>query len=267
MKYHKINNKIERLTAKLAALSAKYNELENDYKKTKQALDSTLHEVRRFSSEISANADSLSKQLRQYGADERIQELCETVFYTSGMISSRLAFTDLELNPASVRLQLEVRTGLYKKFEKARHVLAYRARVQHTPIRLIGNSYMEIDALQSFELVPFVILDNALKYSPNDQEITVKFEENLERSDLTIQVSSMGPIIKPEERQVIFERGVRGSYAAELPVAGDGLGLYLAKFLCDYHGIDLSASSERQRQISINNTPYAPFNVCLHVTR
>jgi signal transduction histidine kinase len=182
------------------------------------------------------------------------------------MISSRLAFTDLELNPASVTLQLTLRAGLYKKFQKAHHVLALKARLRRVPIRFTGNSYLEIDALPSFELVPFVILDNAIKYSPADQEIRVKFDENLPGNRLVIDVSSTGPIVEPDELSAIFDRGVRGRNASKLSVGGDGLGLFLAKFLCDYHGIDVSASSGRESQFSINGVPYGLFHVRLNVS-
>lgn len=259
--YHKINRKTAALTQKLDELEAKYAKIQADYTKIKRALDSTLHEVRRFSGELSSHAEHLSRQLEEQNADPAACELCETIFYTSGMISSRLAFTDLELNPAAVRLQVPLRTGIYKKFEKAGHVLSLKARSRHVSIQVKGTSFLEIEALPSFELLPFVILDNAIKYSPPYQSITARFDESTDRKRLEVVVSSIGPYMELEEKSMVLERGKRGRHAEQSPVQGDGLGLYLAQFLCDYHDLRLSIASDPIGKYQINGVPYAMFTV------
>lgn len=259
--YDKVNRKNAALASKISELSEKYRHLESEHQKVRQALDSTLHEVRRFSNEISIHAEALSKQLKQINADVYHQELCDTIMYTNGMISSRLGFTDIELNPASVRLQMSIRTGIYKKFEKARHVLTLKAKHRRVQIKMIGNSYIEIDALPSFELVPFVLLDNAIKYSPENQDVVVNFDEQANRQSLTVEVRSIGPMVAPEEAVEIFNRGKRGQNAIKLSAAGEGLGLFLAKFLCDYHDIRLSAHPSQHRDFDIGGVPYSQFVV------
>src|SRR5688572_10931848 len=128
IRYEKINKKIEAAHQEIEELKAENQILRSRADRVKEVLDSTLHEVRRFSGELASHAESLSRLLEnQYAGDEAI-ELAQTVFFTSGMISARLGFTDLELNPQAVSRQATARAGIYKKFEKASHVLKLKSR-------------------------------------------------------------------------------------------------------------------------------------------
>jgi len=229
-----------------------------------QVLDSTLHELRRFSAEISTYAEELSKNLEFVEVDAKIKHNAETIFYLSGMISSRLAFTDLELNPMAVVGVQTVRSGIYKKFDKASHILFRRARDKGVQVKFAGNSRREKETLPAFELVPFVIIENAIKYSPQNQQIFVKFEENNGRP-LYVTVESLGPIVFPSEIDAIFDRGIRGRQVQKLGITGDGLGLYLAKFLCDYHDVALTAKSDQHSTFSMSGVPYSQFTIRLEI--
>lgn len=264
--YDKINRKTEALKKRLNELSAKCDRFAAEHATIKQALDSTLHEVRRLSGELSSYSEHLSRRLEESHADPSIRELCDTIFFTSGMIASRLAFTDLELNPAAVRLQVPVRSGVYKKFEKASHVLALKARLRHVSVQFRGASFLEINALPSFELLPFVLLDNAIKYSPAHEEVLIRFDENPAQTRLQVDIRSLGPLVEQDELDVILARGIRGRYAERSKITGDGRGLFLAKFLCDYHGVRLSVASDYTAAYDYGDTRYAPFIVRLTLT-
>lgn len=261
IRYDKINRKTIALEQQLAEISRKYALLEKDNLKTKRVLNSTLHEIRRFSNELSSYSEHFSKQLEATGAIPEWLELCDTIFYTSGMLSARLAFTDMELNPAAVKLQMHFRTGIYKKFEKAGHVLSQKARLRHVAIQMKGQSFLEIEGLPAFELLPFVILDNAIKYSPPYQTVYVQFEESAKPKHFEVTVTSIGPYLEPDETVTILESGKRGKNAEKSPVSGEGLGLYLAHFLCGYHDLRLTVASNLAASYDIKGIPYAPFTV------
>lgn len=58
-------------------------------------------------------------------------------------------------------------------------------------VNLKGESRAEIYALPVFELLPFVLIENGIKYSPSNQKIDVCFEQNGRRQ--SVIVKSMGP--------------------------------------------------------------------------
>ncbi len=261
MKYYKVNRKLATMQVQIDALSMERAALEKKYNEVTGVLNSTMHELRRFCAEISADAERLGRVLSNI--DGPAVQLCQTINYTSGMILSRLGFTDLELNPSAVSMQTKVRSGIYKKFDKARYILRLRANAKQLSINFEGTSSLTVETLPAFELVPFVILDNAIKYSPGGQTITISFSERA--TQLDVEVRSVGPYVEPAEAKTIFDRGVRGRNAERLSVGGEGRGLYLAKFLCDYHDIELRARSDAYSQFDMNGIPHAPFALSLRV--
>jgi len=71
------------------------------------------------------------------------------------------------------------------------------------------------------------LLENAFRYSPQGVAVGLEAQQGEGRLDLTVWDG--GPPIEAEERQSIFERGVRGRRGALRP--GTGLGLALARDL------------------------------------
>ncbi len=264
--YNKNLKKITSLEQKIKSLESEKAKLKDENLRVTQALNGTLHEIRRFSAEISNNAELLNRDLDNHDY-RNTDELSKTVLYTAGLISSRLALTDLELNPRAIAFQSKVSSGVYKKFEKASHILKQRAKSKQINISFTNKSFMEIDTLPSFELVPFIILENAIKYSPNNQTIEVKFEEAPNMRNLALRVNSIGPIVSSNENHLLFDRGFRGVNAQKLSIGGEGLGLFLVKFLCDLHNIDVKITSDQAAIYTLANVPYSNFSINLNFSK
>lgn len=255
MRYDKQNRKLKTLEEEIERLLKENNRLSIESKSIQEILDSTLHEVRRFSAQISKFAERLS---RDSEAQPPLHQTALSAFYTAGMISARLAYTDIELNPKALESQTAIRSGIYKKFDKAKRILAEESRDRRVNVRLEGESRVEIDALPVFELLPFVLLDNGIKYSPPEQSLTATFEAAASRRQI-VTVSSIGPAVTPEELPKLFDKGFRGASTTAMP--GQGLGLFLAKRVCDYHGIGIQAVSGPDVLYQLNGIDYAAFQV------
>ncbi len=80
------------------------------------------------------------------------------------------------------------------------------------------------------------LLENAFRYSPPGCPVGLHCDED--GRGLTLTVWDGGPPIEAEERETIFQRGVRGSVGLQKP--GTGLGLALARDLARSLGGDLS---------------------------
>jgi signal transduction histidine kinase len=256
MRYDKHNRRLERLNAEIADLKAQNDRLVADARSIRDILDSTLHEVRRFSAQLNRFAERLSRDTEE---QPQVNQTALSVFYTAGMISSRLAYTDIELNPRALESQTVVRSGIYKKFDKARRILAEEARDRDVTIRLDGESRVEIDTLPVFELLPFVLLENGLKYSPRGQAVTVSFENVGGRQVVT--VASIGPVVTDDELPRLFDKEFRGAATRHLP--GEGLGLFLAQQVCRFHGIRARAMLGRQNMYQLGGVGYGEFRIVL----
>lgn len=272
MRYDKINkktillnNKINNLSTEVEDLKSKNLELQYKSESITETLNSTLHEVRRFSAQLLKFSERLNLQIESVLSEKQgndlssISQISQSVFYTAGMISSRLSYTDIELNPRAIENQTPVRSGIYKKFDKTRRILAEEARTNRVKIYLKGESRIELDTLPVFELLPFVLLDNGVKYSPPDQTITVSFETVGGRQVVTI--SNPGPDVSENEISNLFEKGFRGKNTFRMP--GQGLGLFLAKRVCDFHDIRIRAEIGRRNYYQIAGINYSEFRVIL----
>ncbi|MBO9667951.1 MAG: HAMP domain-containing histidine kinase [Bdellovibrio sp.] len=90
------------------------------------------------------------------------------------------------------------------------------------------------------ENLVFNIIENAIKYSPNNETVTITLVWKNEVS--TLIVDDNGPGIPPEQLPYIFERFSRGS-AVETRVKGFGLGLAIAYKIANLHDGFLSAGN------------------------
>lgn len=261
--YQRIKKIKDKHLDEIDMLRVELNTTKEKYENIKQVLEGTLHEVRRFNSEISGYSEKLYRSLSEGNSNGvNLTEAANTIFYTSGMLSARLAFADLELNPAGVANQALLSSGIYKKFEKSKHILTSKARAKHIQFQFNGASFYTQDLMQAFELVPFVIFENAIKYSPNNEGVSVDFDESI-AGTLLVKVASIGPTVDSSEISKLTIRGARGANAVKSGVAGDGLGLFLVNFLCTLNNVELRLHSEQSVKYSVANIPYSKFTVTL----
>ena len=88
-----------------------------------------------------------------------------------------------------------------------------------------------------------IFLDNAVKYTPQGGSISVG--SKIEGDKILLSISDSGIGIAPENLNKIFDRFFRVSAEQLVSEAnGSGLGLSIAKWIADEHGIKISVASE-----------------------
>jgi signal transduction histidine kinase len=88
----------------------------------------------------------------------------------------------------------------------------------------------------------YILLDNAIKYTPNGGEVRLSLSD--EARQLCIQVQDTGIGIKQEDQDHIFERFYRADKSRSRQMGGHGLGLSIAKWIVGTHGGTIQLSSE-----------------------
>ena len=89
------------------------------------------------------------------------------------------------------------------------------------------------------------ILDNAVKYSGNHVDISVRLEEHAQNG-LALRVQDCGVGIPPNELKTVFKRFYRVPNRTLPQVRGTGLGLFLVRTIAKRHGGRVSAQSAGQ---------------------
>jgi signal transduction histidine kinase len=99
---------------------------------------------------------------------------------------------------------------------------------------------LEMDAVLIQEVI-LNLIENAVKYTPNDGHIEIKTQEVEDKVIFTVKDS--GPGIPPADRKHLFEKFFRGQ-AQKSQIKGTGLGLYLVKYFIELHGGEVFLESE-----------------------
>ncbi len=86
------------------------------------------------------------------------------------------------------------------------------------------------------------IIDNAVKYSPENTTVTVILSQNI--SNAIVTVSDQGIGISHEDLTRIFERFYRVDKARSRQAGGTGLGLAIVKQIIEQHGGSIEVKSE-----------------------
>ena len=77
------------------------------------------------------------------------------------------------------------------------------------------------------------LLENAVKYSPDGSEVTIRSKE--EDGSVKIEFIDQGAGIPSDELSHLFMKFFRSRNVKNSPIKGSGLGLYLAKYFTELH--------------------------------
>ncbi|MBX3084208.1 MAG: PAS domain-containing protein [Anaerolineae bacterium] len=107
---------------------------------------------------------------------------------------------------------------------------------QHLPILALDETMLR-RALQN-------LVDNAIKYTPENGTITVAAKTNKDNNTLVLSVKDTGYGISPENQKKLFAQFQRIRRREHFQVKGSGLGLYIVKAVASRHGGSAWVESE-----------------------
>ena len=197
------------------------------------------HELRNPLSAITASAHVLRLSKPDASAAVKAHDVIDrqarqmTRLVEDLMDVSRLAM-------GKVTLQLE-RVDLAVVAERALHAWQQAGRSRLGRVRLVASpAWVEGDRAR-LEQVLANLLDNAHKFSRNDEPIEVRVQQ--EGAQAVLQVQDHGDGIRDEDLPRIFDLFVQGPQTFDRPHGGIGLGLALVRRLVELQQGSVSASS------------------------
>ncbi|HEX8034791.1 MAG TPA: ATP-binding protein [Ktedonobacterales bacterium] len=214
-------------------------------------LSSVTHDLRTPLASIQAAAGSLLEPDMDWSDEDR-RELLETI-ETSADRLNRLVSNILDLS------RLEAGVALpEKRWYPFGDVIATVLDRLDLAGRTEGR-HIEVDVPDDLPLVPMDhaqmeqvmtnLIENALKYSPDESIIRLQARVTRSGSELEVRVSDQGIGIPPNELQAIFTKfyrvqHVRLPWASTRPPTGTGLGLAISAAIIEAHGGHIWAESE-----------------------
>src|SRR5690606_891512 len=96
------------------------------------------------------------------------------------------------------------------------------------------------------------LVENAIKYSPENTAITVSSKDEHDRVLVSIEDQGFG--ISAEEQGKIFGKFYRGHSAGKSGSKGTGLGLYLVKYFVELHkgGVTVSSAEGKGSRFTVS---------------
>lgn len=123
---------------------------------------------------------------------------------------------------------------LHPLLEKLRIMMSYKARNKNINIQLSSsNDYIE--GFDYLYLAFFILLDNSIKYSPENRNVNVYFNQK-DSNTITVIVENSGPKVENSEKDKIIMRGYRGIHSSSY--IGNGIGLSIFNEICNKSDIN-----------------------------
>lgn len=192
--------------------------------KAEQDLNLLVHDLRALSTSIYHQAEG-AKEAAAAQDHQKLMNFLNSIIATQTMLGIRTDVLDFS---GSLELQQEKRrVPIYRRVDKVVRCFRPMAEKSSVELNLIGSSRSYSFGPNAFEIVAYVIIDNAIKYAPRNSEVEIRVVEVGGRIQVIFQ--SIGPDILPKEKEKIFTKGYRSISASEREASGSGVGLYLAK--------------------------------------
>ena len=120
-------------------------------------------------------------------------------------------------------------------------VLAHHTNLRVTDALTDDPLYVQGDRQRLLQLL-HILLDNALRYSPDGGELSLRLYRQEKEAIIEIQDTGIG--IDDDDLDHVFERHYRSQHARKLVGSGAGLGLPLAKSIVDSHHGSIRLTSQ-----------------------
>ncbi len=209
------------------------SKIKEAFTKQKQFVSNASHELKTPLAIINTNVDVLSSKIKDEETNkwldyikfetERMNKLTKDLLYLT-KVSEQKAYEIVK-----ERLNLsEITESILLSFE----ALAYEKNI-NIEYDIAKEVYTEFSRDQ-YDQVVHILLDNAIKYSPENGSINVELKSS--SNHISICVRNAGEGIKEEDIKNIFDRFYMGDKSRSMHPNSYGLGLSIAKSIIDNHG-------------------------------
>jgi K+-sensing histidine kinase KdpD len=167
-------------------------------------------------------------------ADNDIRRLYDSI----RLLDNRLKLMPLIVNPESAKFGQLQHVSPYKIFDKVRRIFKEVAASKNIVVKLKSNGNISpIPLYDSFITIPFIFIENAIKYSVGGHDISIYLSED--KDGIFISITSYGPIVTNDDKRKIFEKGFKDENAKKFSGKGSGIGLYFANIVAQAHNFEI----------------------------
>jgi len=222
--------------------------VENEFLRRQSELLDPLHDPIKLGRQIESIANRLVSNDPSRPLEEQIDRAppdLKSLVKAAGLLNDSFDLLTIYFNPAAASFGRKTYISIHGLLIKLVSILSNPDPTEENsnPVRIYfnGTSYRQVSVYESFKLVPFALISNAVKYSA-DGKVRVNLVDRA--GIIEVSVESVGPPIEPDEIGLIFNKRFRGKWAIRA-APGSGVGLYLAKIVADANGFTIRVTSNK----------------------
>ena len=200
--------------------------IQETYLKQKQFITGASHELKTPLAIISSNADVLEMM---NGDSKWTTNIHNQVDRLTSLVNSLVVFSRMEEKDTVERTSFDLAETLKSRIEDFDELANFQKKYIVTDIDENLNYYGEKDSI--IQLMD-ILLENAIKYAPEDSDILVKLNKN--RKYATLKVSNKANVVKGDLSKV-FDRFYRLDESRNSSIKGYGIGLSMAQLIAEKH--------------------------------
>ena len=223
-----------------AAFQALQQRLAAAWERERSFSDGAAHELRTPITLISGQAQSLLRLPLPEPQRQAVQAIAREAEHMGELVRHLLDLSRQDAGRLQLLLQpVDPEALVLEAFDRLRPLAPQRLLLAPADALLPPPPPLQADRERLLQCLS-ALVDNALAYAPSGPvELAVSSEEDA----VVWHVRDHGPGVAPQERQLIFERFVRGSAAALAPEhRGSGLGLALVRLLMQAMGGEVAVA-------------------------
>ena len=194
--------------------------------KQKQFITGASHELKTPLAIISSNADVLEME---HGDSKWTNNIHNQVERLSSLVNSLVVFSRMEEKDSVERAQFNLTEALKSRIEDFNELANFQKKYIAIDIDSGLNYYGEKDSI--VQLMD-ILLENAIKYAPEDSDILVSLKKN--RKNAILKVSNKADVKKGDLSKV-FDRFYRLDESRNSTIKGYGIGLSMAQLIAEKH--------------------------------
>ena len=203
----------------------------------KQFITNASHELKTPLTAISTSVDVLAME---HEGDEWVHNIQVQSGRLSKLITSLVALSRLdEENPFPVRMEFSLSDALWEISEPFVSLAQAKGR---TYTQDIADGLTATGDRTAIQQMVSILLDNALKYSPDGGSISLTARRSGKRAE--IAVSNTVDMSQAIDTSRLFDRFYRADESHSGAVSGTGIGLSIVKATAEAHGGTISARQE-----------------------
>jgi signal transduction histidine kinase len=222
-----------------------------------------IHELSAYMPILNGSASLISKATSGKTDIASIISSANNILEIVEIINTHLTLLNIELNREFYTIQKPQPLNIHGIFMRTAKILKVKAKTKDLKIELkTFTKIPEIECLKIITALPFIILDNCIKYSMKSSIIDIEF--SILSHNLIVTISSEGPKVSNNEIQKLTNKGYRGENAQKINPDGQGLGLHYLKTICELCNINYTLHSHNNHY-TFGNIDYSTFTVSLYI--